>query len=383
MFTLDYRPFSFDEMVGQKKTIHEMKKRSRGLSFPEVMIFEGESGSGKTTLAFIIAALINDPDPIKNEDGSHSPNPKSPSSISIRTERFDRDVYLKDASTMGKDDVIALEELLSTGPLFDKKKVVIIDEAQELSKAGKGVALKLLEKKRKNVHLILCTMDISRSLRATMDISKFDKAVQSRGQVYKFRPVNTEDISNYLIELLWKIDPEGKYATEEFLKGIITLANNSNGNLRTAVQNFERCINGEFFTQEDILEAFGFISDETLYDLILGLLKGDSEVLSRINTFSAETFFHKAKMTLIDAEIYAATGTVDKEWKEKFLKQIYQKPGVSKLTDILIEVDAEPYFKSYILMYKLARFLKGLKEPPKLNENYRPARVVGRRMVSQ
>jgi replication-associated recombination protein RarA len=76
MFNLDYRPFSFDEMAGQKGIIDEMKKRSITMDFPKVMIFAGPSGTGKTTLSRIITALLNDPNPIVHSDGSKDPKPR-------------------------------------------------------------------------------------------------------------------------------------------------------------------------------------------------------------------------------------------------------------------------------------------------------------------
>jgi hypothetical protein len=47
MFALDYRPFSWDAICGQKAIVAEMKKRSLKKDFPTVMFFAGDSGTGK------------------------------------------------------------------------------------------------------------------------------------------------------------------------------------------------------------------------------------------------------------------------------------------------------------------------------------------------
>ena len=128
MFTIDNRPFRFDDICGQKIIVNEMKRRSKTMDFPPVMIFEGESGTGKSTLAFLLASLISDPNPIVHEDGTKDPNPESPACKAVLSTRFNRDISYKDASSMTKDDVIRLQSELSNAPMFDKAKVVIIDE---------------------------------------------------------------------------------------------------------------------------------------------------------------------------------------------------------------------------------------------------------------
>lgn len=128
MITTDNRPFRFDDICGQKNIVREMKKRSIDMDFPPVMIFEGASGTGKSTLAFMIASLLSDPNPIVHEDGTKDPNPDSLSSKAVISTRFNRDISYKDASSMTKDDVLRLQSELANAPMFDKCKVVIIDE---------------------------------------------------------------------------------------------------------------------------------------------------------------------------------------------------------------------------------------------------------------
>lgn len=344
MYTLDYRPFAFDVMIGQKAIISEMKKRSLTKEFPHVMIFEGVSGVGKTTLALIIAALLNDNNPLK-KDNFLNPNPDSLSSKAIINERFNRDILLYDASTMGKDDVIALEAVVSSAPMFDENRIIIIDEAQELSKAGKGVTLKLLEKKRKNSYIILCTMNIN----------SFDKAVKSRGQVYKFRSPSTSDIAEYLFTLITVLKLE---VPEEFItKGIFTLAENCEGSVRLAVQNLERCVIAELFTEKDISDELGFISNEQLSNILLKILRKDSSVISEILDFSSSEFFYKASKTLVDSSIYLSTGYISQEWKTILAKKI-AKYSYRELTEIFINVSKERYFREDIFLFELSKFME-------------------------
>lgn len=345
MLTLKYRPFSFDDIVGQKGIVSEMKKRSLEGNFPEVLIFEGESGTGKTTMAFIISALLNDNNPIEHSKWI-DPNPETPSCKAILEERFNRDVHFFDASSMGKDDVLKLENIINTAPMFDENKVIIIDEAQELSKAGKGVTLKLLEKKRKNAYIILCTMDIN----------AFDKAVRSRGQLYTFRSPSSTDISEFLFNITQKEKPDAPEAF--FTEGLFTIAENCEGSVRLAVQSLERCLIGEFFTDAEIRAELGFISNEKLANMIIKILKKDTSVIKEILDFSSKEFFYKANKTLVESFIFNKTGYISADWKSKFAKQLGEFSELSKLTEIFLDLSKERYYREELFLYELSKFLE-------------------------
>lgn len=348
MLTQSKRPFDFDQMIGQKGIISEMKKRSKTMDFPEIQIYSGNSGTGKTTLAYIIASLLNDPNPILKRDGTKSPNPESASSISIREEKFNRDTKLYDASSMSKDDVIQLGKSLANAPMYDKNKIIIIDEAQELSKAGKGVVLELLEKKRKGTYIIMCTMAIE----------TFDKAVRSRGHVYNFRSPSSSEIAEYLFSLTEGIAfPEIPEIEEFFSKGIFLIAENCEGSVRMAVQNFERCLYGEFWTAKQIEQEFSFISEEKLSELVLKVASSDSSCIPEIKTFGAKEFYYKALKTYNTAYLYHCTGYIDQEWKKGLAEQLRDK-NLSELLEKLLKVDEGPYFKEDLFFYYLATIMK-------------------------
>ncbi len=352
MLTVDERPFRFDDMIGQKGIISEMKRRSKTLNFPEVMIFEGASGTGKTTLAFIIASLLNDSNPIINEDKTKDPNPDSLSSKNIREERFNRDVKLYDASSMGKEDVLKLGKSIGNAPMFDKNKIVVIDEAQELSKAGKGVTLELLEKKRKGTYIVLCTMNIE----------SFDKAVRSRGQVYKFRSPKSTEIAELLLDYTEKLNlPDD--LEEFYTKGIFILAENCEGSVRNAIQNFERCVEGEFFTIAEIEKEFSFISNDKMTDLLIKLMKKDCSVVKEIKEFGTKEFYYKSFKTLSSVFLYHTTDYIDAPWKKGLGDSLKKFPvEISNLLDSYFEISKFPYFKEDVFFYFLSKFMKKSKE---------------------
>lgn len=329
MLALDTRPFSFDAICGQKSIVAEMKKRSLTKDFPTVMFFAGDSGVGKTTLALIVAALINDENPLKR-DGYFDPNPESPEAKAILNESFNMSCSMYDASKMSKDDVTALEDLISTESFFGGKRIVVLDEAQELSRTSKGATLKLLEKKRKNAHIILCTMNPE----------AFDISIKSRGIFYKFKKPSVSEIAEYLFGLLDKL---GKTETvpESFIsQGLFTVAENCDGSVRQAVQTFERCLSGGFYTTDEITSAFGLLSNTKLLDIIRMLLQGDSNAFLEIKKIDIKEFFYASYKVISDCLVYQRTGLVDAAWKaDQYKKLAGKKDAVARLFDLYSSID--------------------------------------------
>jgi DNA polymerase III gamma/tau subunit len=343
MLALSQRPFSFDSICGQKAIIQEMKKRSLTRDFPSVLIFGGESGTGKTTVALIIAALLNDGHPLSGE-GCLNPNPESPESKAILNETFNMSCSMYDASRMSKEDVLRLEETASSASMFGGKRVLIIDECQELAKTSKGVTLKLLEKKRQDAYIILCTMNPD----------SFDKSVRSRGLYYQFRSPSSFDIAEYLFKLT---DQFGKDVPDSFIQeGLIAIAENCEGSVRMAVQNLERCLAGELYTAEAIQDAFGFLSNAKLFDIISKILNQNVDVFKDIRTMDLKDFFYTSYKFISDCLIYLRTKTVDAIWKaEQYNRLESYQSRVTELFNLYADIDQKmgAYFKP---TYCLARF---------------------------
>jgi DNA polymerase III gamma/tau subunit len=361
MLALNQRPFNWSDICGQKAIIQEMKKRSLTKDFPSVLIFGGESGTGKTTVALIIAALLNDERPLRGE-GCLNPNPESPESKAILNETFNMSCGMYDASRMAKEDVMRLEETASSASMFGGKRTLIIDEAQELSKTSKGVTLKLLEKKRQDAYIILCTMNPD----------AFDKSVRSRGLYYQFRSPSSFDIAEYLFKLTERF---GKDVPDSFIQeGLIAIAENCEGSVRMAVQNLERCLAGELFTAGEIQSAFGFLSNARLFDMISKILNQNVDAFKDIRTMDLKEFFYASYKFISDCLIYLRTGTVDAIWKaEQYNRLENQQAGVVELFNLYADIDQKmgAYFKPAYCLARLSDFFvtqpSGLSAPARVS----------------
>lgn len=171
--SVKYRPDIFDTVLGNDVTIESLKDRSKEDKFPQVIYLNGKTGSGKSTLAYIIAKAIL----CKNKDTEGNPCNSCPTCNAINNQSETLYFYYYNASNIDTDTARAIETLARSNTLSSiDKKVIIIDEMQELyqnPKARKNL-LTLFERKNTNAYFIL----------GAMDDSKVDDAIKGRAVKY-------------------------------------------------------------------------------------------------------------------------------------------------------------------------------------------------------
>ena len=182
------RPRTFADVFNQSSVVKELEERAVSKDWPTAMLLKGPSGSGKTTVAQIVAMTINCS---ALENGN--PCGACASCKSIMEERFDRDTLVLDGSTIGvKDDVVSFGNLADMAPMMDKKKVLIIEEADQLSASAKNALHKILEKPRSHVHFILLSMFPN----------GLPPSIQSRCQTYTFKAFGMKEIAYGLKDVM-------------------------------------------------------------------------------------------------------------------------------------------------------------------------------------
>lgn len=345
MISINNRARILSNMVGQKMILSEMRNRSKTIDFAQSMIMEGDTGSGKTTLALIVAALMNCKNPLMNEEGYFDPCWECAACLDIKNENFHRDIFLFDASAMGKSSVLDLQKNANIQPMYDKNKIYIIDEAQALSKAGLGATLSLLEKKRKNIYFILCTM------------KSLEKSIKSRCQTYNFQKVVDLEIAKYLYGIIKK---ENLDVPDEFIKrGIFLISEFSDGSVREGLQFLERCVYGQYFTIELISKELGFVSKDEMIEILLLLLKKDKKVFEKLSHLDIKSFFYYSYSILVQMFKYQVTGYIDQNWKKTSYNAFKKEFDLSILLSVydkFLEISHGAYFneklfESYLLHY--------------------------------
>jgi DNA polymerase-3 subunit gamma/tau len=286
------RPPFFNEVVGQDNIIKDLQNHLKAGELPSVMIFSGETGVGKTTIAFLIAKLMNCSNKRKVGD-FYEPCNECSACQDINNQKFFRDVTYFNCGTKNKDSILSLEQKLNRTNKRDKYKIIILDEAQNFGNAQtKATLLDFLEKERKGVYIIACTMEAK----------KLHKAIKDRGVFYNFKPIDSEVIAKKLFDYLKERNflINNIKIPEEFIESLFTIANNCGNSMRGAWGIFERCIHGQLWKKEDIIENLDIIDIKTLNDINIKLKKKDSSSISDLmNIQDLQEFYFKSRSFLI------------------------------------------------------------------------------------
>lgn len=155
------RPNSLEKLVGQEGFVEDAKEWRKNDSWPSAILLHGRPGVGKTTAARIIArdALGEYYDPVNYVESNASD---------------DRGIdFIRNE----------LKILASTKPIGAKRRVVLLDEADGLTKPAQDAARQIIENHSSNC-LIIMTAN---------NLEKITTAIQSRCAVYGFKPLTAEE----------------------------------------------------------------------------------------------------------------------------------------------------------------------------------------------
>jgi DNA polymerase-3 subunit gamma/tau len=164
--SLKYRPKSFKEVISQQFIIKSIMNALKHDEIAPLYLFSGARGTGKTTIARLIAMSlcceqVNDVDPCGV--CSHCQ--------SILQGNYFADVHEINAAQYtrkGDADSMILDNM-NYEPLMASKKVYILDECHQLSKAAQQSLLKVFEEPPDNVVFVLCTTEINKVLSTIVD----------------------------------------------------------------------------------------------------------------------------------------------------------------------------------------------------------------------
>lgn len=252
-----YRPRQFDELVGQQALIRTLKNAlSTGKVHP-AYIFSGIRGVGKTTIARIFAKGLNCEKGVTSE-----PCDACASCAEIAAGRS-MDVLEIDGATHTKvEEARDLTQLARYTPARDRYRVFIIDEVHMLSNAAFNALLKTMEEPPPHVVFLL----------ATTEARKIPDTIQSRAQVFQFRPVPSAIVTDYLSLLSQK---EG---FEAELGALGLVARCGGGSVRDSLTLLDRLLAyGEgHLTEADAVEVLGVAGRESLFAFCEAFASGDA-----------------------------------------------------------------------------------------------------------
>lgn len=158
-FATKYRPRQFADIAGQMASLHKIEGALCSGKIPRTILISGPYGTGKTTIARLIARYVNCVYGPKGccADGAglgstcpscqmfDGPDPQHPDYMEANC-----------GDARGIDATREMAGIANLSPRF-KYRVLVLDEAQELTKQAASVLLKPLEEPPASTIWIICT----------------------------------------------------------------------------------------------------------------------------------------------------------------------------------------------------------------------------------
>ncbi len=269
VFARKYRPQTFDDLVGQAHVTQTLKNAVEQNRLAHAYLFVGPRGIGKTSTARILAKALN---------CIHGPT-ITPCGVCDSCKEIaagnSLDVLEIDgASNNGVEQVRELRDNVRYAPAKDRYKIYIIDEVHMLSSQAFNALLKTLEEPPEHVKFIF----------ATTEPQKVLPTILSRCQRFDLHRIPANLIAQHLQFIAKKekikLEPTAAHA----------IARGADGGLRDAESMLDQLVAfcGETIAESDVLNVFGFTSEQTVAGFTGKILRGEtSEALAVLDEQAA------------------------------------------------------------------------------------------------
>ncbi len=244
-----YRPQTFAEIVGQQHVTRTLANAIESGRVAHAYIFSGVRGVGKTTAARVLAKCLNcAKGPTSEPDNTCDSCREISAGTSLDVLEIDA------ASNRGIDQIRELREMVRYAPAAARYKVVILDEAHQLTDEASNALLKTLEEPPDRVVFIL----------ATTRAEDLVETIKSRAQLFQFRLLTFREISD-------QIEKIAKAENLEIDSGAVAvLARAAEGSLRDGLSLLEQAIAyaGDTIRDAQVRELLGVVAESTLDELV-------------------------------------------------------------------------------------------------------------------
>src|SRR6478735_354409 len=257
VFARKYRPQTFDDLVGQNHVSRTLKNAVAQNRLAHAYLFVGPRGVGKTSTARILAKslnCINGPTITPCGVCDNCREIAGGNSLDV--------IEIDGASNNSVEDVRQLRENVRYAPAKGRYKIYLIDEVHMLSSAAFNALLKTLEEPPEHVKFIF----------ATTEPQKVLATILSRCQRFDLHRIPANLIAQHLQFIAGKekitLEPAAAHA----------IARGAEGGLRDAESMLDQLVAfcGEKISESDVLNVFGFTSEQTVVDVTGKILRSET-----------------------------------------------------------------------------------------------------------
>ena len=200
MWSEKYRPKKLKEVVNQREIINGISNLIKSPDIPH-MLFSGPAGVGKTTTALCIAGEILGDEWKKNTLELNASDERGIKMVRERVKEF------------------AASIKLATDKEFGKPKIIILDEADEMTSEAQTALRRIIEDSARTTRfIIICNY-----------LSQIIEPIQSRCVVFRFTRLAKEEVVDHLKSICGK----EKVKFEE--KAIVQIYEATGGDLRHSI----------------------------------------------------------------------------------------------------------------------------------------------------
>lgn len=232
---VDYRPETFDEVVGNQQTVTKLRSLiERDEDIPHAFLFTGPFGCGKTTLARIVGYTL----------GVQEADFYEMNTADYRTLQDARDLSRK----------------IRYKPMVGDRRFWLLDECHKLTTDAQNCMLKITEEPPGHAYICFCTTDPQ----------LLNKGLINRCHTFKVNPLKRSEIIELLDSVLEEEDVE---VDEAVLKEI---AKRSEGTPRTALTMLDDIIDLDTSDMTEALENMQWKEAESR-ELAKALYNGEPE----------------------------------------------------------------------------------------------------------